>query len=203
MRQHSFAHLRPGGRHTPRRLRGPAFRSSGSCGNSCDSCDFRKLFAVRLVSQSGEGIFEVGLAALFCFSPENSSTATGVAGAFAFLLLPYTVVGPWAGVLMDAGIEGWATNYRDLGRPELGPAELRRRLGEWMLPTFTTDASVGRSDRRVHAAVVSAEGHSGAEPEHPPPMGVREAAWVVTPASYWAEQTRAHRPLVRQFPSSR
>ena len=44
-----------------------------------------------------------------------------------------------------------------------------------------------RSDRRVHAAVVPAEGHSGAEPEHPPPWGVREAAWVVTPASYWAK----------------
>jgi MFS family permease len=63
--------------------------------------DFRKLLAVRLVSQTGDGFFEVGLAALFFFSPENASTATGVAGAFAVLLVPYTVVGPWAGVLLD------------------------------------------------------------------------------------------------------
>lgn len=62
---------------------------------------FRKLFAVRLVSQTGDGMFEVGLATLFFFSPENASTATGVAGAFAVLLLPFTVVGPWAGVLLD------------------------------------------------------------------------------------------------------
>jgi len=63
--------------------------------------DFRKLFAVRLVSQTGDGLFEVGLATLFFFSPENASTARGVAEAFAVLLLPFTVVGPWAGVLLD------------------------------------------------------------------------------------------------------
>ena len=63
--------------------------------------DFRKLFAVRLVSQTGDGMFQVGLATLFFFSPENASTATGVAAAFAVLLLPFTIVGPWAGVLLD------------------------------------------------------------------------------------------------------
>ena len=62
---------------------------------------FRKLFAVRLTSQLGDGIFEVGLATLFFFSPEKASTATGVAVAFAVLLLPFTLVGPWAGVLLD------------------------------------------------------------------------------------------------------
>ena len=63
--------------------------------------DFRKLFAVRLVSQTADGMFQVGLATLFFFSPENASTATGVATAFAVLLLPFTIVGPWAGVLLD------------------------------------------------------------------------------------------------------
>lgn len=63
--------------------------------------DFRKLFAVRLVSQTSDGMFQVGLATLFFFSPENASTATGVAAAFAVLLLPFTIVGPWAGVLLD------------------------------------------------------------------------------------------------------
>ena len=63
--------------------------------------DFRKLFAVRLVSQAGDGMFEVGLASLFFFSPTSASTAAGVASAFAVLLLPFTIVGPWAGVLLD------------------------------------------------------------------------------------------------------
>lgn len=62
---------------------------------------FRRLFAVRLTSQLSDGMFQVGLATLFFFSPENASTATGVAAAFAVMLLPFTVVGPWAGVLLD------------------------------------------------------------------------------------------------------
>jgi MFS family permease len=63
--------------------------------------DFRKLFAVRLVSQAGDGMFQVGLASLYFFSPESRTTASGVAAAFAVLLLPFTIVGPFAGVLLD------------------------------------------------------------------------------------------------------
>lgn len=63
--------------------------------------DFRRLLTVRLVSQCADGLFQAGLATLFFFSPENATTATGVAAAFAVLLLPFTVVGPWAGVLLD------------------------------------------------------------------------------------------------------
>ncbi len=63
--------------------------------------DFRKLLGVRLVSQTGDGMFQVGLATLFFFSPENATTAAGVAAAFAVLLLPFTIVGPFAGVLLD------------------------------------------------------------------------------------------------------
>ena len=62
---------------------------------------FRKLFAVRLVSQAGDGMFQIGLATLFFFSPQNMATASGVAAAFAVLLLPFTVVGPFAGPLLD------------------------------------------------------------------------------------------------------
>lgn len=62
---------------------------------------FRKLFAVRLVSQCGDGMFQAGLATLFFFSPENLATAGAVAAAFAVLLLPFTIVGPFAGPLLD------------------------------------------------------------------------------------------------------
>lgn len=65
------------------------------------SAGFRKLFTVRLVSQSGDGMFQVGLATLFFFSPERMATAVDVAAAFAVLLLPFTVVGPFAGPLLD------------------------------------------------------------------------------------------------------
>ena len=63
--------------------------------------DYRKLLAVRLVSQTGDGAFQVGLATLFFFAPERLTTARDVATAFAVLLLPFTVIGPWAGVLLD------------------------------------------------------------------------------------------------------
>jgi MFS family permease len=62
---------------------------------------FRRLFTVRVVSQTGDGMFQAGLAALFFFAPERLATASDVAVAFAVLLLPFTVVGPWAGVLLD------------------------------------------------------------------------------------------------------
>jgi hypothetical protein len=63
--------------------------------------DFRRLFATRLVSQASDGAFQAGLASLFFFSPERATTATGVATAFAVAVLPYTLVGPFAGVLLD------------------------------------------------------------------------------------------------------
>jgi len=62
---------------------------------------FRRLFAVRLVSQAGDGMFQVGLASLLFFSPESQGTAAAIAGAFAVMLAPFTIVGPFAGVLLD------------------------------------------------------------------------------------------------------
>ncbi|MEG3614087.1 MFS transporter [Isoptericola haloaureus] len=62
---------------------------------------FRRLFAVRLVSQAGDGMFQVGLASLLFFSPERAGTAAGVASAFAVMLAPFTIVGPFAGVFLD------------------------------------------------------------------------------------------------------
>ncbi|WP_098455713.1 MFS transporter [Sanguibacter antarcticus] len=63
--------------------------------------DFRRLFTVRMVSQAGDGMFQIGLATLFFFSPESQGTAASIAVAFAILLAPFTLVGPWAGVLLD------------------------------------------------------------------------------------------------------
>jgi len=63
--------------------------------------DFRRLFATRLASQAGDGAFQVALASLFFFSPERAATATEAAAAFTVAVLPYTVIGPVAGVLLD------------------------------------------------------------------------------------------------------
>ncbi|WP_394432376.1 MFS transporter [Streptomyces sp. SGAir0957] len=63
--------------------------------------DFRRLLAVRLLSQGADGVYQVALATYVVFSPENQTTPTAIASAMAVLLLPYSLVGPFAGVLLD------------------------------------------------------------------------------------------------------
>lgn len=63
--------------------------------------DFRRLLATRLTSQIGDGVFQVGLAGYVFFSPERQATPTKAAAAFAVVLLPYSLVGPFAGVFID------------------------------------------------------------------------------------------------------
>jgi len=77
---------------------------------------FRKLFTVRLVSQCGDGMFQIGLATLFFFSPQNLATASAVAGAFAILLLPFTIVGPFAGPFLDRWRRRQVLLYGNLAR---------------------------------------------------------------------------------------
>ena len=77
---------------------------------------YRKLLAIRLVSQAGDGMFQIGLATLFFFNPQNATTAGGVAAAFAALLLPFTIVGPFAGPLLDRWSRRDVLRYANLVR---------------------------------------------------------------------------------------
>ncbi|MFI8367466.1 MFS transporter [Streptomyces sp. NPDC085466] len=63
--------------------------------------DFRRLLAVRLLSQCADGVYQVALATYVVFSPEKQASAAAIASAMAVLLLPYSLVGPFAGVLLD------------------------------------------------------------------------------------------------------
>ncbi|MFJ3896099.1 MFS transporter [Streptomyces sp. NPDC090083] len=62
---------------------------------------FRRLLAVRLLSQGADGVYQVALAAYVVFSPEKQTSAGAIASAMAVLLLPYSLIGPFAGVLLD------------------------------------------------------------------------------------------------------
>lgn len=62
---------------------------------------FRRLLAVRLLSQLSDGVFQVALAAYVVFTPEKQTSPTAVASAMAVLLLPYSLLGPFTGVLLD------------------------------------------------------------------------------------------------------
>ncbi|MFE4590731.1 MFS transporter [Streptomyces laurentii] len=63
--------------------------------------DFRRLLTVRLLSQCADGVYQVALATYVVFSPEKETSPAAIASAMAVLLLPYSFVGPFAGVLLD------------------------------------------------------------------------------------------------------
>jgi MFS family permease len=62
---------------------------------------FRRLLAVRLLSQGSDGIFQIALASTVVFSPERAPDASAIAVGFATILLPFTVLGPFIGVFLD------------------------------------------------------------------------------------------------------
>ena len=65
------------------------------------SHDFRRLFAIRLVSQSADGLFQAALVASVVFNVEEQSTALGFAIATLIVSLPFSIIGPFTGVFID------------------------------------------------------------------------------------------------------
>lgn len=63
--------------------------------------DFRRLLGTRSCSQFADGLFQAGLAGSVLFNPDRQTDPLEVALGFAVLLLPYSIVGPFAGVLLD------------------------------------------------------------------------------------------------------
>lgn len=63
--------------------------------------DFWRLLELRTASQFGDGLFQAGLAGALLFNPERTARPMAIAGAFAVLFLPYSLLGPFAGALMD------------------------------------------------------------------------------------------------------
>jgi len=63
--------------------------------------EFWRLLELRLTSQFGDGLFQAGLAGAILFNPERAAEPWAVAGAFAVLFLPYSLLGPFAGALLD------------------------------------------------------------------------------------------------------
>src|SRR5580704_18314380 len=62
---------------------------------------FVALLATRLTSQTADGMFQTSLAGAVLFNPEHHTGPREVAAGFVILLLPYSLIGPFAGVLLD------------------------------------------------------------------------------------------------------
>lgn len=62
---------------------------------------FRLLLGVRVSGALAIGMVQAALATYVLFSPERAATPAKVAVSFVVLLLPYSLIGPFAGVLLD------------------------------------------------------------------------------------------------------
>lgn len=62
---------------------------------------FWRLIAVRWTGQATDGLYQSALAAFLLFSPERAASAQAAAVAFAVVLLPYSLVGPVVGTILD------------------------------------------------------------------------------------------------------
>ena len=62
---------------------------------------FRRLLAVRIAVQSCDGVLQVALASYVLFSPQHQPDAASIAIVLAITLLPFSILGPFAAVVID------------------------------------------------------------------------------------------------------
>ncbi|MFJ4712894.1 MFS transporter [Streptomyces sp. NPDC088785] len=97
--------------------------------------DFRGLLTLRLLSQGADGVYQVALATYVVFSPEKQTSPAAIASAMAVLLLPYSLVGPFAGVLLDRWRRRQVFLYGNLLRVVLASATaglMVSRAPDWL-----------------------------------------------------------------------
>ena len=60
-----------------------------------------RLSTARLAALLSEGIHQAALGGIVLFSPESGTTPAAIVGGFAVMLLPYSIVGPFAAAALD------------------------------------------------------------------------------------------------------
>lgn len=75
-----------------------------------------RLFALRWTGQTVDGLFQSALASFVLFSPERQANALSAALAFAVVLLPYSIIGPFVGTVLDRVSRQRALFYANLLR---------------------------------------------------------------------------------------
>lgn len=66
-----------------------------------DSPGVLRLAVIRLAGPFGDGMFQAALSGAILFNPERQTDPLDIAAGFAALLLPYSIIGPYAGALLD------------------------------------------------------------------------------------------------------
>lgn len=77
---------------------------------------FARLLRLRWTGQLTDGIFQSALASFILFSPERQASALNAALAFAVVLLPYSIIGPFVGTILDRISRQRAIMYSNLTR---------------------------------------------------------------------------------------
>ncbi len=86
----------------PRRHRASAHRGSlARAKEALASRDFRLLTSARIASAVSDGIFQAFLIDRLVFLSPEKGTAIGVAKAYAVLVIPFSLLGPFTGVIID------------------------------------------------------------------------------------------------------
>jgi Major Facilitator Superfamily len=117
--------------------------------------EFWRLLELRTVSQFGDGLFQAGLAGAILFNPERAAGPWEIAGSVAVLFLPYSLLGPFAGALLDRWDRRLVLIAANLGRLLLvltvgallaaGRSDLPILLGALIVNGFTRFVSSGLS----------------------------------------------------------
>jgi MFS family permease len=80
---------------------------------------FRDLLRIRLGGQLADGLLQAGLVGVVLFAPERAASPTRIAVGFAVLLLPFTLLAPVAGVLLDRWSRVAVLRWANLARAVL------------------------------------------------------------------------------------
>jgi len=60
-----------------------------------------RILTIRWTGQLTDGLFQSALASFILFSPERAPNAVAAALAFTVVLLPYSLIGPYVGTILD------------------------------------------------------------------------------------------------------
>ena len=77
---------------------------------------FSRLLRLRWTGQMTDGVFQSALASFVLFSPERQANALNAALAFAVVLLPYSLIGPFVGTILDRVSRQRAIMFANLTR---------------------------------------------------------------------------------------
>jgi MFS family permease len=118
---------------------------------------FGRLLSARVTSLAADATLQISLAGVVFFNPERATTAGQAAAGFAVLLLPYSLVGPFAGVWLDRWRRTRVLVVSNLVRAVLvvATAGLLATTGPTG-PLFFVTALAALSANRFHGAAASA-----------------------------------------------